>query len=297
MSWFAAILLPQFSLQAALRLHEEAWLQPIAIVDGDMGKGRMLEMTGPAACSGVRRGMVVTQALARCPSLRLLQRSRAQEEVVSALLLETAGMLSPFIEATAEGLCVADLRQMKACDWEQWARGVVERFAARQLRARVGVASNPDLAALAARHAEPALVVQHPGAFLAGIAVIGGGCASPRTDRHSARLGHRPSRRTLAAAAQRTRRASRPGGRRTVGARHGTRTAPIAPRAAAGNVQRSLRFRAPDRNDRAVALHPAPPTRATHLAAARGLSRGRANDADHSAGARPLQCRRRLRSL
>src|SRR5260221_4183067 len=127
MPWFAAILLPQFSLQAALRLHEEAWLQPIAIVEGDTEKGRVLEMTEPAARSGVWRGMVATQALARCPALRLLQRSRAQEEVVSALLLETAGMLSPFIEATAEVLCVADLRQMKQCNWEPWARGVVER--------------------------------------------------------------------------------------------------------------------------------------------------------------------------
>jgi protein ImuB len=171
MPWFAAILLPQFSLQAALRLHAEAWLRPIATIEGDTEKGGVLEMTEPASRSGVWRGMVATQALARCPGLRLLQRSRAQEEVVSALLLETAGMFSPFIEATAEGLCVADLRQMKTCDWEPWARGVVERFAARQLRAQVGVASNPDLAALAAGRAEPALVIQHPGAFLAGIAV------------------------------------------------------------------------------------------------------------------------------
>src|SRR5258708_27413808 len=171
MSWFAAILLPQFPLQAALRLHEEAWLQSIAIVEGDTEKGRVLEMTEPAQRSGVWRGMVATQALARCPALRLVQRARAQEEVVSALLLETTGTVSPFIEATAEGLCVADLRQVKAGDWEQWACGVVERFAARELRVCVGVAANPDLAVLAARHAEPALIVQHPGAFLTGVAI------------------------------------------------------------------------------------------------------------------------------
>jgi protein ImuB len=170
-SCFAAILLPQFSLQAALRFHPEAWRQPVAITDGDTERGRVLEMTEPAASSGVWHGMVVTQALARCPSLRLLQRSRAREEVVSSLLLETTGTLSPLIEATAEGLCVADLRQMKACDWEPWARDVVKRFAARELRVRVGVAANPDLATLAARHAEPALVVQQAGAFLAGVAV------------------------------------------------------------------------------------------------------------------------------
>ncbi|MEP6669844.1 MAG: DNA polymerase Y family protein [Chthoniobacter sp.] len=171
MSWFAAILLPQFSLQAALRWHEEAWLQPIAILEGDTEKGRVLEMTEPAERSGVWRGMVPTQALARCPALRLVQRSHAQEEVVSALLLETTGALSPFIEATAEGLCAADLRQIKTRDWEQWAGAAVERFATRELRAQIGVASNPDLAALAARHAKPTLIVQHPEAFLAGVAL------------------------------------------------------------------------------------------------------------------------------
>jgi protein ImuB len=170
-SWFAAILLPQFSLQSALRLHEDAWSKPVATIEGDTEKGRIVEMTAPAERCGVWRGMVVTQALARCPELRLLQRSRVQEEVVNALLLETTGTLSPLIEATAEGLCLADLRQMKACDWEHWAHGVVERFAARELRVCVGVAANPDLAALAAQHAEPTLVVQHPGAFLVGVAV------------------------------------------------------------------------------------------------------------------------------
>jgi protein ImuB len=169
--WFAAILLPQFSLQAALRLHEDAWSKPVATIEGDTEKGRIVEMTEPAERCGVGRGMVVTQALARCPGLRLLQRSGAQEEVVSALLLETTGTVSPFIEATAEGLCLADLRQMKACDWEQWAHRLVERFAARELRVCVGVAANPDLAALAARHAERALVVQHAATFLAGVAV------------------------------------------------------------------------------------------------------------------------------
>ncbi len=171
MPWYAAILLPQFPLQAVLRLREEMGAEPIAVVEGGTEKGRVLEMTEAAAASGVLCGMASTQALARCAALRLWPRSPAQEEVVSGLLLETAGTLSPLIEATGEGLCLVDLRQMKAGDWPQWARGVVERFAALQLQARVGVASNPDLAALAATRAEPILVVQHPGAFLADVAV------------------------------------------------------------------------------------------------------------------------------
>ena len=171
MSWYAAILLPQFPLQAALRLREEMRAQPIAITEGSTEKGFVLEMTEAAAASGVLRGMASTQALARCPMLRVWPRSPAQEQVIGALLLETAGTLSPLIEATSEGLCLVDLRQMKPCDWQAWALGVVERFATLQLQAQIGVASNPDLAVLAATHAQPVLVVQHAGAFLADVAI------------------------------------------------------------------------------------------------------------------------------
>ena len=171
MSWYAAIWLPQFTLQAALRWREAAWAEPVAIVEGSTEKGFVIELTEAAAASGVLRGMASTQALARCPALRLQPRVPVQEQAVSALLLELAGTLSPALEATGEGLCLVDLRQMKPCAWEAWAQGVVERFGARQLRACVGVAPNPDLAALVATRAEPALVVQHPGAFLAGIAI------------------------------------------------------------------------------------------------------------------------------
>jgi protein ImuB len=171
MPWFAAILLPQFPLQAALRLREEAWAQPVAVVEGSSEKGRIMETTDTAACAGVLRGMASTQAMARCAGLRLLPRAAAQEQALAALLLEGAHALSPFVEATGEGICTIDLRQLKTGDWEQWARGVVERFAALRLRVHVGLAANPDLAALAAARAEPVLVVQHPGAFLSGIAI------------------------------------------------------------------------------------------------------------------------------
>ncbi len=171
MPWFAAISLPQFQLQAALRLREEAWAEPVAVLDGSTEKGRVLEMTATAAASGVLRGMASTQALARCATLRVMPRAAAQEHALAALLLEGAHALSPFVEATGDGVCTVDLRQLKNDDWEPWARGVVQRFAALELRACVGVATNPDLAALAAARAEPVLVVQHPGAFLAGIAI------------------------------------------------------------------------------------------------------------------------------
>ena len=171
MPWFAAIFLPQFPLQAALRLREKGADALIAILEGTSEKGQVLEMTHAAECAGVRRGMASTQALARCPALRFLPRSTAQEEAMTCLLVETAFAFSSFVEATSERLCVLDLRQVKGRDWEQWAREILGRCAAVELRAQIGLASNPDLAVLAAKRAESVLVVQHPGVFLAGIAI------------------------------------------------------------------------------------------------------------------------------
>ncbi len=171
MSWFAAIWLPQFPLQAALRLRAEAWGEPMAVLDGTKEKGRVVERTDAAARCGVWPGMVPSQAIARCPALRLLPRCPAQEQQLTALLVETGFAFSSFVEATSAESCVLDLRPVKAGDWAHWAHGLVERCTAVELRAQVGLAPNPDLARLAAQRADPVLVVQHPGAFLADLVI------------------------------------------------------------------------------------------------------------------------------
>jgi protein ImuB len=111
------------------------------------------------------------QALARCPALVLLPRATAQERTVQAALLEIAGSLSPEVEATADGWATIDLRMAKVADWSTWGDAIVRRLAALELQGRVGVGPNPDLAYLAARRAEPLLVVHSPAAFLAQLAL------------------------------------------------------------------------------------------------------------------------------
>lgn len=169
MSWFAAVFLPQFHLQAFLRLREEKWNEPIAIVEGETIKGHILELTDSAARAGVRQGMPSPQAMARCPDLQSCQRSLTREETISALLVETAGTLSPFIESTAPDLCLLDLRWLKTTDWQSWTNNVVTQFEHLKLRVKVGLASNPDLAVLAARRKERTLIVKDTPEFLSGI--------------------------------------------------------------------------------------------------------------------------------
>ena len=70
MSWFAAILLPHFPLQAALRLRSEAAAEPVAVVEGSTEKGRVLEVTEAAEALGEQRGMLSPQPIARGPPTR-----------------------------------------------------------------------------------------------------------------------------------------------------------------------------------------------------------------------------------
>jgi protein ImuB len=168
---FAALLLPRFRLQAALRFRDELHALPVALVDDRNDKSAILELNTAAEGTGVVAGMATVQALARCSNLTLLARAPEQERVAQAALLEVAGSLSPEIEATADGFCTVDLRTARIEDWQVWGRRIVKTLRALRLEVRVGVGPNPDLAFLAARRAEPVLVVQTPGAFLAQLAI------------------------------------------------------------------------------------------------------------------------------
>lgn len=168
---FVVLLLPHFRLQAVLRLRPELRAQPLAVVDASAAHGTVLELNAPAATRGVSVGLPSVQALARCPELVLQPRVEAEEAVVQAILLEVAGSLSPEIEATADGCCTANVSTARIGDWNAWSTMVARRLGALGLEGRVGVAPNPDLAFLAARRAEPALVVQSPTTFLSQLAL------------------------------------------------------------------------------------------------------------------------------
>ena len=71
---YAAIYIPDFPLQAILRLREELRAKPFAILDAE---NRVIHMTAVARQEHVEFGMTPTQAMARCP--RILLRTRSQE--------------------------------------------------------------------------------------------------------------------------------------------------------------------------------------------------------------------------
>ena len=108
---FATIYLPNFYLQAAIRHHPKLRAQPVALIDASQKKVAIIELNDAAEKAGITKGMTPSQALARCLRVVIRARERAQENVIGEILLQHAFMLSPFVEATASGVCTVQDRK------------------------------------------------------------------------------------------------------------------------------------------------------------------------------------------
>ena len=108
---FATILLPNFYLQAIARHQPKLRDQPFAVLDDTAIKAVILQLNEAAENEGVRAGMTPSQALARCLHLVIKARARDCEQQISDILLHHAFMLSPFVEATAPGVCTVHFMQ------------------------------------------------------------------------------------------------------------------------------------------------------------------------------------------
>jgi nucleotidyltransferase/DNA polymerase involved in DNA repair len=146
---FAALYLPDFELQAALRHEPELHQQPVALLDNEEAKATILQLTKSAADAGVSLGMTTSQGLARCLRLIIKPRAFAQEKIANKILLQHAATLAPEIEATAPGVCTVHFTSTKNC--RDNVERVVRQLAQLQLTAQAGLAATPDLSFLAAR--------------------------------------------------------------------------------------------------------------------------------------------------
>ena len=162
----AALWLPRFQLQAALRDLIALPGDALALLDETAASGkdkdRVLHANETAERNGVHPGMTATQAQARCARLVFIRRDEVSETRAQRVLLDSAAQWTPDYESTAPGLCLLDLehvRDMRGKE-ELCGQSLHEQLIEQKLDARVGIAMNPDLAALAARAAEPVLVLR-----------------------------------------------------------------------------------------------------------------------------------------
>ena len=170
----AAIWLPRFQLQAVMRTQPVAHAL-VALLDemasGARDKERVLHASEAAEKCGVSTGMTPSQAQARCAALVFLHRDAALEAAAQNELLNCATLWTPDYESTLPGCCVLDLTRNLRIRGKEESCGMKmhDHLRVQTLDARVGFATNADLAMLAAQAASPVLVLsdaQSEAAFL-----------------------------------------------------------------------------------------------------------------------------------
>jgi protein ImuB len=161
---FAALFIPDFHLQAQLRLRPEWQGLPVALldcVDGvtdkERNKARIIQVTTEAHQYGVIPGMTATRGQARCSGLVIIHRPPEDEEAAREILWECAASVTRDFEASGPGLVTLDLHGVRG-SLPRLIEGRLAWLREFGLSGRAGLAGNPDLAFLAARLADPVLV-------------------------------------------------------------------------------------------------------------------------------------------
>lgn len=166
---FATIYLPDFYLQAALRYLPDLRDKPVALIDDQEKKAVIIQLNAAAEQTGVHRGMTPSQGLARCLSLQVRTRRLAQEKVVEEILLNLAGTLAPYVEATGDGIATVQFTHQK--NLGQNVTRVIEQLADAEVIAQAGIAPTPDASFLAAHLATPMLEIGDAREFLAALPI------------------------------------------------------------------------------------------------------------------------------
>jgi protein ImuB len=161
---FATIYAPNFYLQAALRHRDTPVTQPAALIEEQEKKPVIMQLNKAAEDMGVRKGMTPSQALARCLQVAIKIRSRPQEAVMHDIFLHFAFTLSPYVEATAPGICTIQFTDDQNL-FGKLSR-VIEQLKRTEIMAQAGIADAPDISLLAAHLARPVLEIDETKEFL-----------------------------------------------------------------------------------------------------------------------------------
>jgi protein ImuB len=149
---FAAIYVPDFSLQAAVRAEAALRGAALALVDGKAPALKVTAANEAALRAGVELGMARTLAT-QVGSVRIRTRSEAQERAAHAALVDLGWSVSPRLEDTALDTIVLDLAGLSSLFGtdQNIAEQLAQRLGAVGLSAQIAVASGVDAAVHAAR--------------------------------------------------------------------------------------------------------------------------------------------------
>ena len=190
---FATIYVPNFYLQAAMRHQPGLYAKPVALIEEQEKKPVIVQLNDVAEKAGIDKGMTPSQALARSLQIVIKVRARQQEKSIQKILLHYAFTLSPFVEATAPGICTVQFTKWHRHPADnQLARHgesvppyagrtgsqsyqnvlrVIEQLTECEIRAQAGIAVTPDTSFLAAHLARPVLHIEKVKEFLAPLPI------------------------------------------------------------------------------------------------------------------------------
>jgi hypothetical protein len=89
--------------------------------------------------------------------------------VIAGILLQHAFMLSPFVEATASGVCTVQFTESR--DLTAKLSRIIAKLEKCEIHAQAGIASSPDTSYLAAHLARPVLQIDQAKEFLAPLPI------------------------------------------------------------------------------------------------------------------------------
>ena len=175
---FATIYLPNFYLQAALRHQPGLCEKPVALIEEQEKKPVIIQLNEAAERAGICKGMTPSQALARSLQVVIKVRARTQEKSIQEILLHHAFTLSPFVEATAPGICTVqftDHRHLQAK-----VERVIQQLEKCEIRAQAGGLLLRQIPVFLAAHlARPVLDIENVKEFLAALPIETFGTFSP----------------------------------------------------------------------------------------------------------------------
>ncbi len=159
---FACIFVPNFPVAAVFRAEPELRARAVAIFEGKPPLEKVFAVNENAGRMGIVPGMTKAQA-ELCPELTLRPRSRLQESVAHAALLDCAQSFSPCVEDAAADTAILDLDGMESLfgSLPEIARNLYRCAADLGLDGNIAVASNSDAAMLAARGFSGVTVIPH----------------------------------------------------------------------------------------------------------------------------------------
>ena len=149
---FASIFVPNFMVEAVLRPEPGLRAHALALVECAASTRSVIGLNDAAAKAGITLGMTKSQAQ-QFGEIEIRERSRTQEKIAHAALMDLGWSVSPRIEDTAADTIVLDLAGLGFLlgSEEEIARQLAEGAARLGLIAQIAIASTPDAALLASR--------------------------------------------------------------------------------------------------------------------------------------------------